>query len=132
MELLRYDTANCPTKTGRHTKAFFRVGKKDGTVRLSKPLVELLCIKYGDRVEFYQDQNKKENWYIAKGSDQANGFIIKKSNATLMFSNKAFVFALSEQLGTDEVSYKMQVSKHPVELKDGLCVFPIITKSLTP
>jgi hypothetical protein len=61
MNLKTYNATN--TAGSRPHKAIMSISK-NGLIRFSQGAVELMDIKAGDQVQFCQDENEPENWFI--------------------------------------------------------------------
>lgn len=78
MKLKSYNTTNT---SGRTSKALISISKT-GLFRFSKGAIDVLGIKAGDQVQFLQDEEDPENWYLE--IVKKDGFPLRESyNADL-------------------------------------------------
>jgi hypothetical protein len=133
MKLIRHNKENCASvRSGMST---IRINES-GLLSFSWTLYQHLNPEEKDEiyVEFLQDEESPEDWYIAL-SDEQRGFKLrgKKSSKTSMFNCSSLTKRMLEhvkQPGDAAASYKLRVIEEPKQLSDGLKGWLIITKPI--
>jgi bifunctional DNA-binding transcriptional regulator/antitoxin component of YhaV-PrlF toxin-antitoxin module len=122
--LKKYNQSN--TRTRRVEGAYLNINYKHGTIAINKGASELIGLNAGDKVEFYQDTESIEDWYIAKTDDEY-GFPLRKSGAGLVLNNAKVARAITESAGLEQSASYMISSK--VKQNDSQSLFLIVTSS---
>lgn len=102
---------------------------KYGQIRINKPLCEGMHLSEGDTIQFIQDEDKPEDWYLHK-SDK--GFILRgdKTSKYLGFNCAPLIHDIVKSLGFQLIgSSRILVTLEPLN-EDGMKLFPIITHSI--
>lgn len=115
MKLKEFNSEN--TVTVRSDKPSLHINTKTGLFNFSKAACDLLNIKDGDRIAFYQDEEEPTDWYIEKVTTEKGFPLRAKDNITkgLLFSNttmaRAIVFSVKEI-----VSGKVAIATEPTKI----------------
>lgn len=98
MKLKIFNQANAGSNV-RASKPFFTFSKH-GSVSITREAARILGIKANDQVQFYQDEDVPENWYV--GIVKKDGFVVRQ-----MTSDTGLVFnaANVKRLLFDSVNY---------------------------
>lgn len=109
---------------------------KAGNITISKVAREAMNLTPGDKIDFIQDEEKPQDWYIKVGT--LNGFKVRNLAAAagsrgLGFSCKNLVREVARSLNISEkVSFKCIMSIQPFRVEEmDFDLWPIITKSAT-
>jgi len=107
------------------TLHFYRLG----SVVLSKTLCERLNLKYLDRVSFFQDKNRPQDWYMAK--DEQGEFQLRVNSGQLCFCSRPLCEAIAKAAGEGialPLPLKFNVGTEAIE-EGHLKAYPIITSN---
>jgi hypothetical protein len=113
MKLREFNASN--TQVTRSGTPCMSVNYKTGVFSINQHATSLIGLKAGDQIQFLQDENEPENWYLEKV--KSGGFEIRtNSNITpgLLFNNTAIGRKVIEGLGGGGViSIRLLVAGEP-------------------
>lgn len=114
--------------SSRETGFWISLLPKSGKIVLCQELVSKLKLTNGLRVNFIQDEERPEDWYI-ETTNNKDGLLFKvdlanKKRNLYCVQKKALVLTMLESLALEQQSYRIRVSR---EHEDDM--LPIITKS---
>ncbi len=126
MKFKRYNETTFPkgATSGTPNISFSR----SGTITLNSVAVNALQINAEERIEFIQDEDNPEDWYILKSSD--GGYTLRQQTektTAVMIQNKGLITHIARELG-HAVPFGCLVSVQCVHI-DDMELWPIITKS---
>lgn len=129
MKLKTYNTENLPNIS--HSKAGLYINSKAGLFHLNKTAVERMGLKDGDCIEFHQDEDGENDWYITKSKD---GFALRNKGKDtdqlgLTFNNTALAKLMFEQLKYTKQTGRCLVAAEPVKHNKNE-YWPLITAYL--
>lgn len=107
-----------------YDKATIYISGKDGKFYLNKQAVRMIDLNQGDRVMCYQDNDEKDNWYIAK-TDSEEGFKIlgtSNSGGGLHFHSVGMARKIRDSIGRTGKNTSMIISPYPEEDKYFLLI----------
>jgi hypothetical protein len=120
LKLKKFDASAAGQRTG---KPFVSFGNK-GLIGFTKPAGELIKLKDGDCISFFQDEEDPADWYVAKDKE---GLKIRQNtsggyalNASVVCNN------VMTSLGKEPGSYSFPLGAEPTIL-DKKELWPIIT-----
>jgi len=90
---------------------------KSGVFRFNKQAVDLMGLKINDQLEFAQDDEKPENWFLTKAKE--NGFELRDKNG-LTFNNSqvaGLIVASLNGKANGAKNHKIKVIAQPVKLE---------------
>jgi hypothetical protein len=94
-----------------------------GVIRISKCLVELMKLKPGNFIRFYQDEENPDDWYIRKEKDGIE--LRPNAGTTALLCNLASVSSEMMKYSKSSTGVSMIVSSDPI----NNYYYLIITKS---
>lgn len=126
MDLKPFNYAN--TRMRRPGTPAIRFDYKKGVIGISKEAAEMMKLKEGDKVEFFQDEKNKEDWYIGK-TKNSDGLIVRSNGkmSGLLLNNVVVCRKIAESAGIEQ-SASYLVSKKSIK-HNGHDLWPIITSS---
>lgn len=127
MKLKSFNPENIPQNT-RIGIAKVSLNSKSGTITLTKQTVIKMDLKPNDKIEFFQDEENVDEWYIAVTK---NGFDIrdKKKDQTFIFNSTFLVKKIFDSMIYNHHTGYCLLGAEPV-IKDKVKYWPIITKTL--
>lgn len=116
LTLKKFSTENCTTfKKQRDVRPRISI-YPTGLIRFTTPAIDLLGIKPGDKLAFYQNEKDPQEWYIGK---DPSGFTCRGNAAKLMsLKNKKLAEMLYESLAPNLPSDKyivMLIAEEPTK-----------------
>ena len=96
------------TKIG---KPFIHLNTKTGLIVINKTGQKIIGIQAGDQVQFHQDENEPQNWYIEKvGKD---GFAIRQNlnSTSVNFNSTALVRSIMNSLECVKKSARIHIGE---------------------
>lgn len=122
-----------PTTTHRQkdTACTLSMNAKFGSIRLSAKATELLGVTFGDHLEFSQDEENPQSWYIRKAEEglRVRAKTPKETDQSPVIQSTALVRSIFESVEYTEVTGKCVIGSEPIEV-DGETWFEVITISL--
>lgn len=126
MKLKTFNTQNIqPT---RSSSPFIGINTKTGVFAINRTAAEAIGIKDGDQVQFHQEEDSPENWYIEKVKD--GGFTVRLANdrGILLFNNTTLSRMIFASVECESVSGRVLVGEAIKSGKQTLST--LITASL--
>ena len=126
MKFKRYNETTFPKGVNSGTPSISF--SKAGTITLNSVAVKALQINDKTRIEFIQDEDRPEDWYILKSSD--GGYTLRQQtekSTAVMIQNKGLITHIAHELQRS-APFRCLVSVQCVHI-DDMELWPIITKS---
>jgi hypothetical protein len=125
MKLKTFNTEN--TYSQRESKPFILVSQKTGLFGFNKAVNQLLALKAGDQLQFHQDEENPDEWYLEKVKQ--GGFTLRDyKEKSLLFNNTTLARKIFESVECEKRSGRLIIG---AELKVGKqTLHTIITASL--
>jgi|LakMenEpi03Aug12_release.lakeMendotaPanAssembly.Ray.scaffolds.fasta_scaffold1068438_1 hypothetical protein len=125
MKLKTFNAEN--TFSQRQTKPFIQVSQKTGLFGFNKAVNEILELKSGDQIQFHQDEENPDEWYIEKVKQ--GGFTLRDYKAkSLLFNNTTLARKIFESVECEKRSGRLIIGE---QVKVGKqTFFTLITASL--
>jgi hypothetical protein len=102
------------------------ISYKGGGFRINRPMCEFLGIAQEDQLEFAQDEENEQNWYVAKVKEK--GFELKERKSTsggLVFNNTSLAHTMLKSAKIpDGAPGKIIVTAKPLKLQ-GMLLYPL-------
>ena len=126
MKVKIFNTENVPTV--RKTTPTIYLNYKSGLISINKSSSELMGLKDGDGVEFAQDEEEPESWYIFK-SKSGGAFVLREDNGKFMTNNSGIVRRILDSLSIN-FSCSPRIALEPEKI-NKVDMFAILTASIT-
>jgi hypothetical protein len=125
MKLKTFNTENTYSK--RESKPFILVSQKTGLFGFNKGVNQLLALKAGDQLQFHQDEENPDEWYLEKVKQ--GGFTLRDyKGGSLLLNNTTLARKIFESVECEKRSGRLIIG---AELKVGKqTLHTIITASL--
>lgn len=130
MKLKSYNMTNAAS-IGRVGKSSVRVNTQSGAISFSKLSIESIGLVDSLEIEFLQDEDKPQDWYVKKSSN-GNGFPIRIKSGQRSISivqSTHIAREIFKSLKLEQTSAMFYMSQTPIEL-EGSKLYAIITRSV--
>lgn len=129
MKLKSYNSQNLPVSS--KTKPALYINSKAGLLHFNATAALKLGLKNGDAVEFHQDEDSENDWFISKSK---SGFVVRdkdKASADkgVAFNNTTLAKLLFEKLGYKKQTGSVLIGAEPVK-NEKVEYWPLITAYL--
>lgn len=125
MKLKTFNTEN--TYSQRESKPFILVSQKTGLFGFNRGAYEAIGLKAGDQVQFHQNEENREEWFIEKVKQ--GGFTVRNyKEKSLLFNNTTLARTIFNSVGAEGGSGRLIIGE---QVKFGKQSFhTLITASL--
>lgn len=127
MKLKEYSTQNVPIL--RMKKPTIRINSITGLIAFSQTACNILDIKMGDKLKFYQDEEESSDWYVSKSADE-NAFNVRgKSKGSIGIGNVFLARNIMKSVNCKEKTIGFYIAEQPTEEKknESFPLFAILT-----
>ncbi|MEI8111143.1 MAG: hypothetical protein WCH59_09155 [Chitinophagia bacterium] len=108
MKLKTFNAEN--TFSQRQAKPFISVSAKTGLFAFNRGAYELLALKSGDHVQFHQEEDSPENWYIEKVKD--GGFTLREYKETsLLINNTTLARTIFDSVDSEKMAGRLIIGE---------------------
>ncbi len=129
MKLKQFNKAN--SSQMRIGEPTVRVSGKAGLINFSSTFCREAKLQAGVRVQFHQDEEKPQNWYVEIVTDE-DGFILRedKDAKQCSLNSTGVAHAILKSLGqSTEASIACRMAIEPSVI-EGFSLYPIITRAI--
>lgn len=130
MKLKVFNTTNVQQLREVSKTPFLQVNLKTGLFNINKAACELIGLSHNDQVQFMQDEDDAEKWYIEKV--KSDGFIIReKENVGTgkLFNSTTIARLIFSSVNCEYKSGRILLGEKVTSLK-GRTVYELVTASL--
>lgn len=130
MKLKVFNTTNVKVLNKKEPVPFLQVNNKVGLFNLNKTLSELLELKHNDQVQFMQDEEEPERWFIEKV--KADGFVVREKENMgkgVLFNSMGLARLIFQSVKCEYKSGRILLGEKVTSLKNRT-VYELVTASL--
>ena len=126
MRTKTFNPTSTPTRVWRAPA--IGVTLKTGVFTLNRAAINKLDLKHGDMVQFHQDEDNPEDWYIEKV--KANGFVLREAgkSCNLVFNSKPLALSIFESVAYEKSGGRMPIGEEFIHGKSHL--WAVVTAKL--
>ena len=125
MRTKTYNPTSTPTRVWRAPA--IGVTLRTGVFTLNRAAINKLDLKSGDMVQFHQDEDSPEDWYIEKV--KGNGFVLREAGkSSLCFNSKPLALSIFESVAYEKPTGRMPIGEEYIHGKSHL--WAVITAKL--
>ena len=120
-----YNPTSTPTRVWRAPA--LGVTSRTGVFTLNRAAINKLDLKPGDMVQFHQDEDNPEDWYIEKV--KSNGFVLREAGKNnLCFNSKPLALSIFESVAYEKPTGRMPIGEEYIHGKSHL--WAVVTAKL--